>query len=398
MENERLNMRFCFTGLSLALIAAFSAAASDVSITRSDSEDKQRGGGLWRKRVTALVDSAVITYEGVHKEGSAALIQEKYGDRRFGLAWPREKGWNWSLESFLDVMVSCGGKTYDGTGLRVLEDCRTLEEGGRAMAEYVWLLAEPPAGGAGDVPRLTIRMLHDPAWKEWLFARISAEGGDASLAQIKLCCYPSCSSGPPERERWILVPGGDLKMGGQPQVIPIDGGGIAYYNKYQQTRDGCFLVFQPKDVADVKVAGTYGVGTSITLKPGTGSAALALGYFIDTPAENAGRMFIAETLSQVAAQLGRIEWTPNLPLAEFDAAIARTGRMLESSSPWPECVIHADEATAAARKAAAGRFTEIRKAYDKAKAEKSLDGLLAAVRDAAALRKQTAEGALKLIE
>ena len=387
---------------SLALWAAVSAVAGDVSITKSDSEDKGRGEGMWRKRVGALFDTAFIGYEGVHKSGSSDLIQGKYGDRRLGLEWPTKRGgWNWSLDSFLSVIVSNGRTNFDGTGRYILEDARTLEEGNSAMAEFVWPLVAASVVDGVEISRLKVRVLHDPAYKEWLFLRISVEGGDATLKDLGLVCYPSSSSGPPERERWILAPGGHYKMNNNwnaPLSLSSEIAGIAYHNKYQQTRDGCFLVFQPNEVTEVKVVGTYSVGTTIVMKPGKKTAVLALGYFLDTPWEDAGRMFLAETLSQVSAQFDRIDWSPALPLAEFDALIGRTGKLLAEPAPWPETVIPVTPSITATRSASAKRFSDLKAAYEQAKTKKSLDGMLSAVRDAAALRRKTSEDALKIIE
>jgi len=377
---------------------AVSAAAGDVSITRSDTEEKSRGEGFWRSRTAVSIGAANINYEGLHRKDSSELIQEKYCDRRFGLLWPKEKGWNWSSESFLKVAVNSNGKNFDGTGRYILRECQTLAEGKRAMAEFIWPLADASSAEEKDAPGLRLRVLHDSAWKEWLFVRISVNGGDALLKELQLGCYPSCSSGPPERERWILFPGGHKNMGSGKVTLPSETAGLAYHNKYQQTRDGCFLVYQPNEVEEVKVAGTYGVGTAIVMKPGIRTTVLALGYFLDTPWEDAGRMFLSETLSQVSAQIDRIDWSPVLPLTEFDSLIARTGRLLESPAPWPEAVIPVTPPVTAARSAAAKSFADVKTAYEQARTTKSLDGMLAAVRDAAALREKNAEDALKLIE
>ncbi|MEI6424463.1 MAG: hypothetical protein WCP55_19755, partial [Lentisphaerota bacterium] len=171
-----------------------------------------------------------------------------------------------------------------------------------------------------------------------------------------------------------------------------------YHNKYQQTRDGCFLVFQPKEVEEVKVSGTYGVGTTIVMKPGIKTTVIALGYFLDTPWEDAGRMFLAETLSHVSAQIDRIEWTPVFPTAEFDYQITRTGQLIAGVSPWPETLIPVTPSIKVARDDAAKRFANVKTEYETAKEKKSISGMLSAIRDAAAIRKQIIDEALKLIE
>lgn len=377
------------------------AIAGDVSVTCTDKEDKDRGEGFWRSRAAVSIDSALITYQGVHKKDSRLLIQEKYADRLLGLSMPQKNN-GWCLESFIKVMVNVEGKDFDGTGLYILKECRLLEEGKCAMLDFIWPLSENSTLKGKEQSSLAMRVLRDPAWKNWLFMQINLSAGTSDFIRtLKIGCYPSRTSGRPERERWVLVPNGHYKLDNNwssPRSLPTEAGAIVYHNKYQQLYDGCFLVYEPDEVEKVTVVGTYGVDTRITLKPGKKTAVLAFGYFEDTPWEDAGRIFFNETLSQVSTQLNRIEWTPVLPIAEFDSLFARTAKLLSETAPWPENVATVSQDDILARKVRMKHFLEIKTTYEKLKSENSLDGILSAVKEVNALKKKFIEDSLKILE
>lgn len=305
-------------GLALALLTMLTPALwaqeeiiPTVSEERVNVPSEPNRENLQQVKRRLSLGAVGITYEQLvdPAQGDKPLVQ-RYGDYRLGCAFPPYT-WNWDLEYFLDVTVTRPGQPPIAANRTVLQQgIYALAQGARGVADMVWPL--PPRADGGQAGELVVRLVKLVAEPEWLYVRVTIEGeADAQITAVKLHSYPTTTSGPPERQRWVtsLATARQMANGAQ-RYTPAEEWGLVLHNRLAQEDGGALLVMDPDQVATGDVSGTYAVIVHMNTKP-TQSMNFAMGYFWDKPQEQAIADFRA-TAPQRLQALRAVDW--NVPV------------------------------------------------------------------------------------
>jgi len=248
-------------------------------------------------------------------------VRYGYGDFFFGSEFGRQGNGGWSLWNFTRVHVADPkrGNTPFGLYGRA-EGFHVVERGPRAMVDVVWW----PKGGPKRHPNelVTLRFVKHAAERKWCFIETSLEPtSQLRLARVQYAAYPAHTTGPPARERWVTTAARSHNlMAGGISLDPATEWAISLHNKHAHERAGSLLVFDPVEVAAVRVEGTYAVAIMITPKPQCTRLHVAVSYFLREHFHQANAAFLAAAPKSLE-RLRRKDWEPDL--AHVDAAWRR---------------------------------------------------------------------------
>ncbi len=312
-------MKLLLSVLALLLASHSVALCSDIELQTADTENTE--AQTQTRKAFARFTEGHIDYEGTTPADGSEVIR----GLRFGLnfASPTRSDGSWSRWNFLSVSVKLGGgEPLDVIGRRMLHSAEVVEDVPRQMVCYRWPLEE--AGGF-----LKVTFLLYPEQKEWMLLRVELEGDTgATIEQVVLMAYPSHTSGPEERERWIA--GGDVTMALETRAQPFDPtvSAFAFFNRMAQEDAGCFLVFDPASVAGLMISGDYAVRSTLKLNPGETSLDLALGGFVEQQADEAVRAFLLEGGRNTLQFLKAADWKPRVNSADHERLFGNLRQLL----------------------------------------------------------------------
>jgi hypothetical protein len=373
----------CFIVL-LGPLAALAQPAEEITATVKEERVKEpdeanRQGLEMLKRDLTLGNMAIRYRQLVDPKQGDKPLNQRYGDYILGCDFPRYS-WNWDLQYFLDVTVTRPGQPpFIANRTMAQSAIHVMAQGLRGVADMVW-----PLPGKGELVVRLVKLAEDPSW---FYLRATIEGDDeAKITLVRVSSYPTITSGPPERQRWVTTPTRGLQMTNQPTALtPADEWALVLHNRYVHEDGGALLVMDPAQITAATAGETYPISIRMTPKPTT-SVALALGYFWDTPYQKAIAAYQSEAAERLK-RLRQLDWTvhPDLPAWErekqqIEELLAGTGQG-QYGATWAEMQRQAEELRS--------------KPGDQAASRK----LVLLIRQARALRAQLYEPALqRLIE
>lgn len=311
---------------SLLLCSLAHGLCGDIEMARSDTQDAKTN----KRTLKAFIrfPEGHIDYEGSTPAGGSDAIR----GFRFGLGFWGAKGTDggWSRWNFLNVTVILGnGQRVEIIGNRMLHDAEILEETPRRMSRYRWPLEE--TGGF-----LKVTFLQYPEQRDWMLLRVELEGETgASIEQIGLVAYPSNTTGPKERERWLASGTVLTALQDRPQPADPAEAGFAFFNRMAQQQGGCLLVIDPAPVQEMAISGNYSVLSRLKIAPGETAFQCALGGFQGVDGEEAARTFTLEGARNTLQFLQAADWKPKLNCAGHEHLFTNL-RMLLADVGSPE--------------------------------------------------------------
>jgi len=297
--------------LLLAVVPGLLGAGPGVVIKRETDPATERGPDAIQKKLRITLSQAALRYRGTAKRGDIRAITGKYGDHFLGLEFGASSGSHggWDRWNFLEVRVRSGRHIREATSYNLLEDAYVLEDSQRHMVALRWPLGDQLTAKHAKNASLTLTLLDDASLPGWLFLRVSVDA-PATLDRIVLGCYPGNTKGPESRQRWVATPDRQFNVSDKPTHLPANASALAIFNRLGQPRDGCLLAYESRSYKSVNATGNYKVRTLFQPKSGRREAVFALGYFNDTPADDATARFFRDSLSAVRRYLERIDWEP----------------------------------------------------------------------------------------
>ena len=293
------------------------AGAQDLTATLHEGRvtvpDEPNRTGLQLVKRSLTFGPLAVRYQQLvdPKKGDAPVVQ-RYGDYNLGLEFPRGT-WNWDLEYFIDVFVERPGqKPFGVTRASLQKAIYILQQGKRDVADLMWSLPEVPGRPACD---LVVRMIVAADDPEWLYLRAGLEGDpEAKITGIILHSYPTTTSGPPERQRWVTSLTRDLQMGGAVQPLqPAEEWGVVLHNRMAQEDEGTLLVMDPREIAAAGAVGVYPI--QMELHPSSQREVhVAMGYFRDTPWQKAVESFRLQAPARLK-RLQAVDWNAPVDVA-----------------------------------------------------------------------------------
>ena len=305
---------------ALTIILAFSctlAHAQDLTATLKEErvavpDEPNRVGLQMVKRSLNFGPAAVRYQQLVDPKRSDAPVVQRYADYTLGLDFPRYT-WNWDLEYFLSVTVTRPGQEPVNTTRALLQKgIYILQQGPRVMADMVWPL--PPVPGR-PTAEMVVRLIALADDLQWLYLRAGVEGDpEAKISEVRLHSYPTTTSGPPERQRWVTTLTRGVQMGGTVAPLqPAEEWGLVMHNRMAQEDEGTLLVMDPREIKSAGAVGVYPIEVQMRTE-GASEVHVALGYFRDTPWQKA-----VDSFRQVAPEwlkrLQTLDWTAPVDLA-----------------------------------------------------------------------------------
>ena len=239
-------------------------------------------------------------------------VRYGYGEFFFGCEFGRQGNGGWDLWHFTSAEVADPKRGDAPFGLhRKVEGFHVVERGPRAVVDVVWWPEGRPKRSLDDL--VTMRFVKHAAEREWCFIETGLEpGSPLRLAQVSYSAYPAHTSGPPGRERWVTTAARSHNlMTGGIDLDPAKEWAISLHNKHAHERAGSLLVFDPDEVAAVRVEGSYGVSIELVPKPGRTRLHVAVSYFLREHFREANAAFLAAAPRSLD-RLRREDWEADL--------------------------------------------------------------------------------------
>ena len=324
---------FLAAAVSLWLIALPALAQDEVTGTvkeeRLKEPDAPNRAGLEMVKRSLLLGNMTVRYQQVvdPRQGNKPVVQQ-YGDYILGCEFPRYT-WNWDLEYFIEVTVSRpGAEPFAANRVSLQKGLYLLQQGQRGVADMVWDLPPLPGQAAGKSGEMVIRLVKTAADPQWLSVRVTVEGDPtARITRVRLESYPTTTTGPPERQRWVMGLARGLQMGNAPQALnPAEDWALALHNRFAQEEGGALIVADPAEITAMSASGTYAVAVVYDTVP-SAAVHLALGYFWDTPWEKAVDSFRQEAPERLKA-LQAADWSVPLDVASWEREQADVEELL----------------------------------------------------------------------
>lgn len=278
-------------------------------------EEPNRQGLELVKRSLTLGPAAVRYQQLVDPKKADAPVVQRYGDYILGLDFPRGT-WNWDLEYFINVTVTRpGAEPVNATRAALQQGTYILQQGPRVVADMVWPL---PAVAGRPAAELAIRLVAFADEAQWLYLRAGVEGDpEARISDLRLHSYPTTTSGPPERQRWVTSLTRGVQM--SDKVEPLDPAtewGLVLHNRMAQEDDGTLLVTDPAEIKSAGAVGVYPI--EVQLQPmDRREVHVAMGYFREMPWEKAVAAFRPVAPEQLK-RLRAVDWNPPLNRAAWE--------------------------------------------------------------------------------
>jgi len=325
----------------------FTATLSEERVTVPDEPNRV---GLQMVKRSLMFGPAAIRYQQLvdPKQHDAPVVQ-RYADYTLGLYFPRYT-WNWDLEYFLSVTVTRPGQEPVNTTRAVLQEgMYILQQGPRVMADMVWPLPPAPGRPAAKMAVRLIALADDP---QWLYLRAGVEGDpEAKISEVRLHSYPTTTSGPPERQRWVTTLTRSVQMGSAVAPLqPAEEWGLVMHNRMAQEEGGTLLVMDPREIKSVGAVGVYPIEVQMQTE-GVSEVHVAMGYFRETPWQKAVDSF-RQAAPERLKRLQALDWTAPVDLAGWQKHKQEVEELLkltpasatEFGPEWASVLAHADEA------------------------------------------------------
>lgn len=314
----------------LALTGA-AALAQDLTGTVKEErvpqpEEPNRQGLVMVKRALTFGPAAIRYQQVIDPKQGDKPVTQRYGDYILGLDFPRYS-WNWDLQYFLTVIVTRPGvPPVDTTRSMLQEGSYVLAQGQRVMVDMVWPLPAAPGRPAAQMAARLIAFSDEP---RWLYLRASVEGDpEAKISEVRFGSYPTTTTGPPERQRWVSSLTRSLQMSNSLQTLqPAKEWALLLHNRMAQEFEGTQLVVDPREAKTGAAMGTYGMEIRLQTEPLRDFHA-ALGYFRDTPWQKALdelRQSAPERLKKLQA----VDWKAPVDLARWERLTGEIGELLK---------------------------------------------------------------------
>jgi hypothetical protein len=336
----------------------FGLAQDELAATTKEERvavpDEPNRMGLQMVKRNLLLGPVAIRYQQLvdPKQGNQPVVQ-RYGDYLLGCEFPRGT-WNWDLEYFLDVTVTRpGAKPFVANRTSLQEGMYALQQGRRAVADLVWPL---PTGGkataSAGAGRMVVRLVKPADDPHWIYVRVTVEGDpEAKITQVSLHSYPTVTSGPPERQRWVSSLTRAFQTGNAPMTLnPAEEWGLVLHNRFVDEEGGALLVMEPEQIKSADAEGVYPIQVQLRPAP-TAALDFAMGYFWDTPYEKAVAAFRQEAPERLK-RLREVDWSVPLDVARWQAEkqevdellnVTQAGRA-QYQAQWTALVAAAEEA------------------------------------------------------
>lgn len=318
--------------LALSLLLPLVAFPQDLTATVKEERTKEpdepnRQGLEMLKRDLTLGNMAVRYRQLVNPKQADKPVNQRYGDYILGCDFPRYS-WNWDLQYFLDVTVTRPGQPpFIANRATAQTAIHIMAQGKRGVADMVWPLP--------DRGELVVRLVKLPEDPQWFYLRATIEGDDeAKITLVRASSYPTITSGPPERQRWVTSPIRGLQMTNQQAPLtPADEWALVLHNRYVHEDGGALVIMDPDQITAATAGETYPISIRLTTQPTT-SFALALGYFWDTPHEKATATFHAEAADRLK-RLRQFDWQVPPDLAAWEREKQQIEELLGVAEPNP---------------------------------------------------------------
>jgi hypothetical protein len=150
---------------------------------------------------------------------------------------------------------------------------------------------------------------------DWLYLRAGLEGDpEAKITDVRLHSYPTTTSGPAERQRWVSSLTRGLQMGNQVQALqPAEEWGLVMHNRMAQEEDGTLLVMEPREIKSAGAGGVYPI--EVQMQPVEGREVhVAMGFFRETPWQQAVDSFRRQAPDRLK-RLQAVDWNAPVDLA-----------------------------------------------------------------------------------
>lgn len=321
-------------GLSLLAgpLVALAQPAEEIIATvkeeRTKEPDEPNRQGLEMLKRDLVLGNVAIRYRQLvdPKQGDKPLTQ-RYGDYILGRDFPRYS-WNWDLQYFLDVTVTRPGQPpFIANRTMAQSAMHVMLQGQRGVVDMVW-----PLPGKGELVARLVKLPEDP---NWFYLRATTEGDDeAKITLVRVSSYPTITSGPPERQRWVTSPTRGLQMSDKPvPLAPAEEWALVLHNRYVHEEGGALLLMDPEQTTAATAGETYPISVRMTTRP-TNSVSLALGYFWDTPYPKAIAAFQAEAPERLK-RLRQMNWAVPPNLTAWDREKQQIGELLALAEDKP---------------------------------------------------------------
>ncbi|NCO95551.1 MAG: hypothetical protein COY42_09910 [Armatimonadetes bacterium CG_4_10_14_0_8_um_filter_66_14] len=289
------------------------ATTKEERVSVPDEPNRQ---GLQMVKRSLLLGPVAFRYQQlVDPSAGDKPVVQRYADYILGCEFPRYT-WNWDLEYFLDVTVTRpGDPPFVANRATLQRGIYVLQQGRRAVADMVWPL--PPSAGRTH-GELVVRFVKTPDDPNWMHVRVTIEGDPAAtITQVALHSYPTVTTGPPERQRWVTSLTRAVQSTDKPAARnPADEWGLVLHNRLAQEEGGALLVMDPDEIKIADASGVYPIAVRLQPNP-TQSVRFAMGYFWDTPYDKAVASFRQQAPDRLK-RLRAVDWSVPLDLARWE--------------------------------------------------------------------------------
>jgi hypothetical protein len=284
--NNSNSYSFFICAISLFLLEYTPSVAAKDNEVQVTFKDIKRSINPNRDKIEKILtmDSVKLTYSATIDAKNNSLVG---GAGNLGLSF-ENAFWNPFHFMHITLQIPSNSKhKYISAFSSPLDDIHILERGKRGVVDLVWELPTTPDNfGEKKNGRMVMRIIKLPEYKDWFFMRLTIDSSIPNIINnIRISCYPSCSSGPMERRRWITTLTESLQ--GMEPYSASDNRAFCFHNRYAQERAGCFLILEPKETAKVTVGGTYTCGIILSPCRNEKTFHFAFGCFYDAPWQQA---------------------------------------------------------------------------------------------------------------
>lgn len=266
------------------------------SIEKKEEQLDRKGTAVLLTHYTVNLGNGKINYRTVTNLHDNKLVQQEWGDFRFGIEYwrnPNTPG-SWSPVGFLTVIGRDGKTLLDR---KVAEKIDTVENGNMEMAVFTFR----PENSV-----LNVRIAQFKDRPDWLFVKVIYPG-----QLYEVWASPVHGYGKPELESQFALKEGDGKKPcGKPDWIltkTTGGNGVMNFNRYAYKEFGTFIVFEKESLRQIRI---HGDDIKFELNPKSDSFSFAVSYFKDRNSEEVRPEFFNETVPEVENFLKSIDWNP----------------------------------------------------------------------------------------